>query len=180
MRAYIPDVIQSRLDAGQTEWLAEFRRLTVLFVNLIGIDYEAPDALERVQQITHAMQNVLSRYEGNLHKLIVDDKGTVLLSAFGLPPMAHEDDAARGVQAALEIQDKLSQLGLRSTIGITTGRVFCGPVGSDVRREYAVIGDTVNVAARLMQVERREIPHSGAAGDGILCDAATAQRRRIR
>ena len=88
-----------------------------------------------------------------------------MLVAFGLPPRSHEDDAARGVRAALSIEAAIAELGLRSAIGISTGRIFCGPVGGDDRRQYMVVGDRVNLAARLMQ----------AGLDDVLCDGATAR-----
>jgi class 3 adenylate cyclase len=161
LRAYIPGAILSRLDAGHSGWLAELRRVTVLFVNLPDLGYRLP--LPQAQQIMSTLQQAIYRYEGSINKLSVDDKGVTLLAAFGLPPLSHEDDAARGVQAALDIRRELTQLGLRTATGITTGRAFCGAVGNATRREYTMIGDVVNLSARLMQ----------AAGDNILCDAAT-------
>ena len=168
--AYVPGAIRSRIAAGQTAWLAELRRVTVLFINVKGLDYTAADVLEKAQTFMHTMQTVLYHYEGSVNKLLVDDKGTSLIVALGLPPLAHEDDAARGVRTALEMQAKLGELSLRSAIGVTTGQVFCGPIGSDVRREYTMIGDVVNLAARLMQ----------AAGDGVLCDAVTYQEAKVQ
>nr|WP_242593318.1 AAA family ATPase [Corallococcus exiguus] len=88
----------------------------------------------------------------------------VLVAAFGLPTCAHEDDATRAVKAALQARERLQALGLRSSIGIATGRVCCGLRGGARRHEYAVMGQTVNLAARLMQEAR----------DGILFDEATA------
>ena len=117
-----------------------------------------------------ALQTALYRYEGSINKLNVDDKGVTLVAALGLPPLTHEDDAARGVQAALAMQAKLRELGLRCSIGITSGRAFCGEVGNAPRREYTMIGEVVNLAARLMQ----------AAPDDILCDAATYQAAQAR
>jgi tetratricopeptide (TPR) repeat protein len=119
-----------------------------------------------------ALQPILRLHEGSLKQLIVDDKGLTLIAAFGLPPLAHEDDAARATKAALKAQAALRDLGMRCAIGLATGRAFCGAVGGDIHREYDVIGDVMNLAARLMQ----------AAPDTILCDAATqsAARSRLR
>jgi class 3 adenylate cyclase/tetratricopeptide (TPR) repeat protein len=161
LRAYIPGTVLAKLDAGQVGWLGELRRVTVIFANLPDLDYAMP--LEQAQQVIRELQTALFRYEGTVNKLSVDEKGVMFIAALGLPPLAHEDDAVRGVQAALDMQAQLSRMGLRSDIGITTGRVFCGSVGSPQRREYTMIGDIVNLSARLMQ----------AAHNEILCDAAT-------
>ena len=160
---YVPRALLGSLRAGHGEWLAELRRVTLLFVNLPGLDHNV--TLERAQPAMQALQTALYRYEGSVNKLSVDDKGTVLVAALGLPPLAHEDDPARAVQAALAIQAALSSLGEEAAIGVATGRVFCGVVGDQRRREYTMLGAVVNLAARLMQ----------AAPGGILCDAATAR-----
>ena len=161
LRAFAPPAIVARLSAGQNEWLAELRHVTILFSRLP--DWAAVTFSE-VQDLTSIVLKVIARYQGTLTRLGVDEHGPVSQFAFGLPPVAHEDDPARGVQAALEMQAALRARGVRSGIGIATGRAFCGAVGGARRREYATVGDAVNVAARLMY----------AAGDGILCDAATA------
>lgn len=163
LRAYIPGAILARLDAGQSGWLAELRRVTIIFANLPDLDYAMP--LAQAQAVMQTLQRAVYRYEGSVNKLSVDDKGVTFIAALGLPPLSHEDDAARGVQVALAMQTELRQMGLRSAIGVTTGRAFCGSVGSNRRREYTMIGDVVNLSARLMQ----------AAPDDILCDAATYQ-----
>jgi len=168
LRAYIPGAIFARLTAGQTGWLAELRHVTVLFLNLP--DLNSPPELEQAQTIFYALQQALYRYEGSINKLNVDDKGVTLVAALGLPPLAHEDDAARAAQAALAMRAELQKLGLRSAIGIATGRAFCGSVGSEIRREYTMIGDVVNLAARLMQ----------AAPEDILCNTATYQEAQAR
>ena len=168
VRAFIPNAVLTRLDAGQDAWLAELRRLTVIFVNLP--DFTAQFSLKRAQTLMNAMQSALYRYEGSLNQLSVDDKGITLVAAMGLPPLAHEDDAFRGVQAAQAIQANLRELGIRSAIGLTTGRVFCGVVGSSLHRQYALVGDVMNLAARIMQ----------AAPADILCDKATQRAAASR
>ncbi len=177
LRGYVPGAILDRLDADQTGWLAELRRVTVLFINVIGIDYGAPDALAQVQEVMRALQKVLYHYEGSVNQFVVDDKGTTLVAAMGLPPLTHEDDAVRGVQAALGMHSELERLGLRSSVGVTTGQVFCGGRGNETRREYAMIGDTVNMSARLMVAASRQEDDQALP---ILCDEATYQAARSR
>ncbi|HLF26484.1 MAG TPA: adenylate/guanylate cyclase domain-containing protein [Anaerolineae bacterium] len=165
LRAFIPTAILDRLAAGQTEWLAELRRVSVIFINLRELNHASPNALKQAQMVTRALQTLLYRYECSINKISVDDRGATLVAAAGLPPWAHEDDAARAVQAAFGAQATLRQLGLQPAIGIATGLVFCGSVGNTRRREYTMVGDVVNLSARLMQ----------AAQDDVLCDAATVQ-----
>ena len=166
--AYVPEVVRTRLAAGQGEWLAELRRVTPLFLNLLDVDLGAAGLLEPLQLAMAAVQPILQRYEGSLKEVIVDDKGLTLVAVFGLPPLAHEDDPARAARAALAAQRALGELGQRCAIGLATGRAFCGAVGSDVHREYGTIGEVMNLAARLMQ----------AAPGRILCDVATYRGAR--
>jgi len=163
LRGYISPGILVRLDAGQSQWLSELRRVTVLFIGLPPVKDLTSVALKQIQSCTQIIQSVLFQYEGTLRKVMMDDKGLVAIAAFGLPPISHEDDSVRGVQAALAIQNQLQKLGFNAKIGITTGRVYCGTVGSESRREYTILGDVVNLSARLMQ----------AATNEILCDEAT-------
>ncbi len=128
--------------------------MTVVFVGIGGFDYEATDAVERLQQFLQAAQEIIYRYEGSLGKLAVDDKGTVMLVLFGAPPFSHEDDARRSILCGLELLALAQEKHLRMSIGISEGTVFAGPVGAPSRQEYTVIGDEVNLAARLMQYGR--------------------------
>jgi len=163
LRAFAPCPIIARLAAGQSDWLAELRRVTVLFINVPELDCVADVA--HTHDVLRAIQSVLYRYEGSILRIGIDRNGPTVLAGYGLPPLAHEDDAARGVRAALSVQLALHGRGLRSAIGIATGRAFCGSVGNAWQREYTMVADIVNVGARLMQ----------EAGTGILCDAATQE-----
>lgn len=179
LRRYVPAAITARLVAGQHAWLADLRRMTVMFVGVSGLDYSSDYALESLQIFVEHAQKAIYRYEGSLNKIAVDDKGTILLILFGAPPLAHEDDPIRALACAKEFQQTFSaNLGaqtrnlnveqhkfqLHISIGITTDTVFAGPVGSPNHREYTVMGDAVNMASRLMQA---------AGAGGTLCDHAT-------
>ncbi|HSK37264.1 MAG TPA: adenylate/guanylate cyclase domain-containing protein, partial [Actinomycetota bacterium] len=163
---YLPRAMLASMVAGHEEWLAELRQITVVFANLPDLDHRA--GLDEADEVMRALQGALYRYEGSINKLSIDEKGTTLVAALGLPPLTHEDDPARGVQAALAMREALAGLGHRVAVGVTTGRAFCGTVGSRWRREYTMLGAVVNLAARLMQ----------EAGDDVLCDAATASAAR--
>ena len=172
VRAYVPEVLLSRLDAGQAGWLAEFRRTTVVFANVHGIDDVTADTLQLLQGITQQAQSVIGRYGGWLKEITMDDKGTTLVACFGVPPFTHDDDPARAVDAAVALQASLRDLGVTAGVGVATGPTFCGPVGNATRRDFAMLGGHVNLAARLMLA---------SGGDAVLCDATThdtARRRR--
>ncbi len=181
LEAFIPGAVRARLRPQSDSWLAELRRVTVLFVRMP--DLHAGTPLGRAQALVGAVQTQLYLYEGSLNKLSVDDKGAALLCAFGLPPLAHPDDPRRALQAALAIATALEQQGARYAIGITTGQAFCGEVGSALRREYTMIGDTVNLAARLMGAAQARAALKPPAAEqvapapdrAILCENTTAQ-----
>ena len=161
--AYLPIPIRARLAAGHAAWLAELRRVSVLFLGLLDFDPITGDVLGQAQTAMDVVQSICDRYDGFIKELVVDDKGATVVALFGLPPQAHEDDAARCVQAAQAAQAALAALGQRTAVGVTTGRAFCGAVGSDLRREYTVVGEVMNLAAGLV----------GRAAGTILCDEAT-------
>jgi class 3 adenylate cyclase/tetratricopeptide (TPR) repeat protein len=167
LRAFLAPAVAQRLRKGEmgqtTKFLAELRTVSVLFVSLQIAFHGDDNDVPKVQDAVLAMQRTIYRYAGTLRQFIVDDKGSVLIAAWGLPPLAHEDDPKRAVLAALEIAEALFKLSIMTSVGVTTGQTFCGDVGSEERREYAVVGDVVNLSARLMA-------HSNV---GVLCDGET-------
>jgi len=172
MLSYIPTAATPFAGHGNDNWVNEIRVITCLFVNLgmeekdlINVSNKGGD-LHRINAVLRAVQEAVYKYEGSLNKFLMDDKGSTLIAVFGLPPLAHQDDAMRGVLSALAIRTALNQLGLRCSVGITTGQAYCGVIGNILRREYSVLGDVVNLAARLMQ-------HCNQTGAGILCDTNT-------
>merc|ERR1740121_1865874 len=80
--------------------------------------------------------------------------------------MVHPDDPTRAVLACMEFAEGFKRLNLIGRFGVTTGRSYCGVCGSAKRMEYTVLGDCVNLSARLM---------SNANELGILCDEETSR-----
>jgi class 3 adenylate cyclase/tetratricopeptide (TPR) repeat protein len=176
LKSYIPGAIINRLSAGHSGWIAELRKVTVLFINLPDMDEDT--SLDTAQEIARLVQRAVYRFEGSLNKINVDDKGITLVAALGLPPFSHENDPLRGVQAALMMRDELNQLGVRSSIGITTGRIFCGSIGNSQRREYTLIGNVVNLSARLMSLASTQTDLIEKVKIPILMDRPTSESVR--
>ncbi|WP_202991977.1 tetratricopeptide repeat protein [Paractinoplanes lichenicola] len=144
---FLHPAIRTRLRSGRHELVNEHRKVTTAFVRLPDLSIDNRETVEALQRYLAAGVAVIDRYGGHLRHLMADDKGTVLVAVFGTP-VSHEDDEERALRCCLEL---LALPGGTGRGGLTTGPVFCGEVGSDVRREYAVVGDAVNLAARLMQ-----------------------------
>jgi class 3 adenylate cyclase len=151
LRPYVPRSVQTRLDAAHGEWIAEFRRVSSLFIKLDGLVDGASDALDRLQRAVVTVQAAVYRYGGSINQLVVDDKGTVVVCGWGLAFHTYGDDPVRAVRAALEVRSRLQQGALNGSFGLASGTIFTGLLGNRRRCTFAMIGDVVNVAARLME-----------------------------
>ena len=154
---YVPSTVKLAVSDSKANSISEIRRLSILFITFSGIEYTAPTALKFVQEIITAVQHALYKYEGALRQFLVEDKGSVLIAAFGVPPHSNEDYAWRAVMASMQIRHALKQMSVKCSCGVTTGNVFCGNIGSVTRCEYGFTGHTVNMAARLMMKARGQI-----------------------
>ena len=131
-----------QMDSGILELLSltELRQVTTIFIKIGSLQVaHRNDILEESQKAISAVQNTLNKCEGSLRQFHVDDKGAVILCFFGLPPLAHENDATLGIKAGIEIREKFSEMFDNFSIGITTGVVSFGGVGAIGRAEYAVV-----------------------------------------
>jgi class 3 adenylate cyclase/tetratricopeptide (TPR) repeat protein len=163
-QSLIPTIVVDRLGTGGPKWLAEFRSVSVICINLLGAVFDG-DLLNFLQPCILKVQQVAADLEGVIFGVWMDDKGICIGLVFGAPPLAHEEDPLRAVEAGLRIQKELRHGYVRASIGIGSGKLFCGDYGGRSRRDYGLLGPAMNTAARLMEM----------ADGGFLCDAATAQ-----
>jgi len=178
LRPWLLPAVYARERAGYGAFLTELRPAVALFLRFSGIDYDTdPTAHARLDTFVRAVQNILVRDNGALLQVVIGDKGSYLCCAFGAP-VAHEDDARRAVMAALALSHEVADAnGMPPLpIGISTGVMRCGAYGSTSRRTYGILGDEVNLAARLMGLATPgEILVSGhvqaAVGTTIVCES---------
>lgn len=161
---FVPPAIRDKVRAGQSAFLSELRSAASLFLRFGGIDYDADaDAAQKLDTLTCFVQReVAAPHGGTLLQLATGDKGSHFHLTFGAP-RAHHDDATRAVRAALAWQQARTRFEFLRGVagGIAYGPIRAGAYGNAAQRAYSVMGDAVNLAARLM----------GEAADGAtLCD----------
>jgi adenylate cyclase len=135
----------------------EVKDVSILFADIVG--FTSMSETMSPSSVAHLLNDYLSRmtdvifkYEGTLDKYI----GDAIMAVFGAP-LDMPDHAARAIRSALEMQERLIEFNrdrpegpqLRIRIGINTGKAVAGEIGSVNKKEYTVLGDTVNTASRL-------------------------------
>lgn len=158
-----PLEIDAETAAGVNHMLAQSREVSVLFADISG--FTSMSESRDPETIVHILNTVFEGFtqavfdqSGMLDKFLGDG----LMAVFGVPLYRSEtscesEHAARSIRAALAMQTSLDayNLGqgsgapLKLRVGINSGRVLLGDIGSVKRKDYTVIGDTVNVASRL-------------------------------
>jgi class 3 adenylate cyclase len=163
LEQYLAPSVAERLIRGETSPTLEGRRVpvSVLMVDIRGstrlINQVEPEFMVHLlNDYLGRMTDILFSYEGTVDKF----QGDALLGFFGAPE-AHSDDAVRAVRAAVQMQSAFAELtrawtprhpacaSLGIGVGVTSGEVVLGNIGSTRRIEHTVIGPPVNLAARL-------------------------------
>jgi class 3 adenylate cyclase/tetratricopeptide (TPR) repeat protein len=169
VEAWVPTRLRERLTERAGE--AEHRNASIAFVRYSGVDRlmdgSGGDAVaDALDEIVSAVQSAAEHEGVTVLGSDADVDGGKLILAAGVPS-AQEDDEGRMLRAAREIAQHSFDLDVH--VGVNRGGVFAGDVGAAYRRSFTVIGDTVNVAARL----------ASAAGRGeVLASAAVLERSR--
>jgi class 3 adenylate cyclase/predicted ATPase len=162
-RLYIPEPIKRRMDAAERDIVGENRLVTAVFADISGFtpmseSLDAEAVVERVNQCFQAVTDAVYRYEGSVNRFI----GDCVLAFFGAP-LAHENDPERAILAALDMREAVSQLDLNISVGINTGMMYFGPVGTQEHLEISAYGQDINLAKRLQETAQ---PGQILAGEG--------------
>jgi adenylate cyclase len=166
-------------DPSKLKLGGERKNLTVLFADIRGFtkfseSHQPEEVVAILNDVLTQLVNVVFKYNGTLDKFVGDE----LMTFFGAPGDFHVNDHATvAVRTAIEMQSKLKELQdrwfqekkepLQIGIGVNTGEMVVGNMGSSKRMDYTVIGDNVNLAARLC---------SAAGGGQIIIGESTYER----
>jgi adenylate cyclase len=157
-RYHSPGVVSRILHGGSEDdaFVTRTRDVSVMFCDIVGFtticQHAEPQAVgDMLNNFFGRMGEVIFEFEGTLDKFI----GDAILAVFGAP-FDQQDHAARAVGAALAMRRELAQLNadsqdppIRMRIAINSGNALTGDIGSPKRREFTVLGDVVNTAARI-------------------------------
>jgi class 3 adenylate cyclase len=161
---YVTPEIRDQILDGRIPLDGERTKATVLFADLRGFTgyVEGNDPEEVIRSMRAyftAMQRVIRKHHG----LVLQFVGDEIEAAFGAP-LQRGDHADKAIQAALEMRKSLKEfnrgrvkegkVSFRQGIGINTGEVLVGNTGSEDQPSYALIGDTVNLASRLQDLNK--------------------------
>ncbi len=156
---YMTEAVMEHLMAGKVQLGGETLKVTILFTDIRSFT----SISEKME--AHALVALLNEYFTDMVTAIMEEDGVVdkyigdaIMAVFGAP-VQREKDPLHAVRAAVHMRVALGKLnerlhergmpGIRTGIGIHTGDVVAGNIGSDKRMEYTVIGDAVNLASRL-------------------------------
>jgi|GEM_PF-5699615 len=168
IRTYVPSqVVDAVLEHGDTATRLKRRKITVFFSDVVGFtettERMEPEELEIVLgEYFSEMARIAGAYNGTIDELV----GDAVLIFFGAPTATNDrDHAERAIRMAVDMQGAVSRLNarweeagidvvFRIRVGINTGVVAVGNVGSGARQKYAAIGRAVNLAARIQTHSR--------------------------
>src|SRR5947207_6567929 len=162
--SYTPKHLAERIINSKTALEGERKQVTILFADLKGsmellADRDPEDAQKLLDPVLERMIEAVHRYEGTVNRVMGDG----IMALFGAP-IAHEDHAVRACYAALRMQETVTRYadevqrsyGVPVTIrvGLNSGEIVISAIGNDLHMDYAVVGQTANLAARMEQMAK--------------------------
>lgn len=149
---YIPEWLYKRIELKPffDQRDGEHRKVAVVFLHFAGMPYETNPgkASSMINNFYSIVKQTVEKYDGWLNAIDVYKDCARIMAVFGFPK-AYEDDEKRAALFTYELLIHPGLEGMKMKAGVNVGSVFAAPVGSEIRREYAVMGDAVNLAARL-------------------------------
>lgn len=156
-RYHSPSVVNRIIAGGGDVLRTEEREISVLFADLVGFttfseELEPAEVARVLNTFFSVVTDIIFKNEGTLDKYI----GDAVMAVFGAP-LPQQDHARRAVDAAVEMFHAVGALNrsgslprpLHMRIGVNSGRVVAGDIGSEKRLDYTVLGSTVNIASRI-------------------------------
>jgi class 3 adenylate cyclase/ABC-type dipeptide/oligopeptide/nickel transport system ATPase component len=152
LKSYVPVWLYERIEHKPffDQKDGEHRKAAVMFLHFGNIEFEKNprEASVQMKDIYSALTETIKKYDGWLNKIDWYVKGTRALVVFGFPH-SYEDNEQRATLCAHELRNHNACKEHKLRIAVHAGSIFAAPVGSELRREYTVMGDVVNLAARL-------------------------------
>jgi len=158
---YVPEWLERRIQIKQTfsPKDGEHRKAAVVFLHFrkIPFDKNPKKASDQVEKIGGYIDSISEKYGGWVNKIDFYNNAIRALVIFGFPRKLPNDES-HAVMFVQEILAKKELKNIDMRIGINSGLIYGTPIGSNIRREYTVMGDTVNTAARIAsKAKKREI-----------------------
>ncbi|MES1910741.1 MAG: hypothetical protein MHM6MM_003276 [Cercozoa sp. M6MM] len=187
LKRYVPNTLlpyvalAARSGKHVMNWANQVRLVTSLFISLDvalhRVDTADEETLMTLQEVTTLTQEIVYDAEGDINKFLFDEKGSTIVAVFGAPPAMYKQPHERAVVTAVQLRDVFAARGIRCYIGVATGNAFIvgfapGSVGGKLQKEYGIIGDCVNLSARLMS--------AAIKGAGRQAEQAAVNARRSR
>jgi class 3 adenylate cyclase/tetratricopeptide (TPR) repeat protein len=161
---YTPEHLVRKILNNKAALEGERKQVTVLFADLKGsmellADRDPEEARKLLDPVLEHMMEAVHHYEGTVNQAAGDG----IMALFGAP-LAHEDHAVRACYAALRMQERVKRhaeavfhtdgVNLEIRVGLNSGEVVVGTIGSDLRMDYTAVGRTTHLAARMEQLAK--------------------------
>lgn len=174
---FIDRELAVREKAGALE-KGELRNCAVVFLNFTGVTYDRNFDYDLLNDFFTLTASTVKKYQGFINKIDMGDKGNKIIALFGAP-VSTEKNEEFALRAVLEIRSNRPE-GIDLKIGVNNGNIYFGVVGASHRREFTVMGNTVNLSARLMaSADKNEIIISGSVKDRVP-EVETGGERKLK